>query len=91
MFNTCTETVSILYAIVFGAGEACVMFDMWSILSALAVFMLLVIIAQFFARRLWARISKPPARFSDVHDPEVDHPIRDDPNYTNSAIRSSRR
>ena len=92
MFATCTQTVSILYAIAFGAGEACVRIDMWSILSALGAFMVLVIVAQFFARRLWARMMRPsPPDFSDVHDPQVDHPIVDDPNYRNSAIRSTKR
>ena len=91
MFDACTQTVSILYAIVFGADGACIMVDMWSILSALGAFLLIVVILQFFARRLWARISQPRPAFTDLHDRTVDHPIVDDPNYKNSAIRSTKR
>jgi hypothetical protein len=91
MFDACTETVSILYAIVFGAGSACIMLDLWSILSAFGAFIALVVIAQFIARKLWARISQPKPAFTDLHDRAVDHPIVDDPNYKNSAIRSTKR
>ena len=91
MLNDCTETATILEALIFGAGDACVMIDLWSILQAFGAFMVLVIIAQFGARRLWARLTRVPAQFSDVHDPQVDNPIVDDPNYQNSAIRSSKR
>jgi hypothetical protein len=91
MFDTCTQTVSILYAIVFGAGDACILLDIWSILSAFGVFIAFVVIAQFFARKLWARISQPKPAFTDLHDRTVDHPIVDDPNYKNSAIRSTKR
>jgi hypothetical protein len=91
MIDTCTQTVSILYAIIFGAGDACILLDLWSVLSAFGAFMVLVVIAQFIARKLWARISQPKPAFSDLHDPSVDHPIVDDPNYKNSAIRSTKR
>ena len=91
MLDACTETVSILYAIVFGAGDACIMLDLWSILSAFGAFIVLVVIAQFIARKLWARISHPKPAFTDMHDASVDHPIVDDPNYKNSAIRSTKR
>ncbi len=92
MFAECTETVSILYAIIFGAGEACVLISTWSILSALGAFLVLVVIAQFFARKLWARLRAPSAgprqrRIGTI----MDDPITDDPDYEDSAIRSSRR
>jgi hypothetical protein len=91
MVNACTQTVSILYAIAFGAGEACVRIDLWSILSAFAAFIGIVMVAQFIMRRLWARITHPKQTYSDIQDPKVDRPIVDDPNYTNSAIRSAKR
>lgn len=59
MFGNCSETVSILYAAIFGAGDACVRLDLWSIGTAFAVFILLVMIAQFAARKLWARLTRP--------------------------------
>lgn len=92
MFAECTETVSILYAIVFGAGEACIMISTWSMLSALGVFLVLVLIAQFLARRLWVglRASDPPQRRRRIGT-IMDDPITDDPNYDDSAIRSTRR
>ena len=91
MIDSCAQTVSILYAIIFGAGDACILLDLWSILSVFGVFMVLVVIAQFVARKLWARISRPNPVFTDLHDPSVDHLIVDDPNYENSAIRSTKR
>jgi hypothetical protein len=92
MFDTCVETVSILYAIIFGAGDACVEIGMASLLWALAAFMVVVIIVQFGARKLWKQITKtaPPP-----HDRQtetiINGSIVDDPNYKDSAIRSSRR
>ena len=88
MLGTCEETVSILYALVFGAGEACVRIDLWSILSAFAVFMVCVVILQRIVRRLLAR----PAPQSRVANEETaERPYDDDPNYRESAIRSTRR
>ncbi|WP_108815546.1 hypothetical protein [Loktanella sp. Alg231-35] len=60
MFGTCSETVSVLYAVIFGAGDACVRLDLWSLGSAFAAFIVLVVIAQFAARKLWSRIAQPP-------------------------------
>jgi len=91
MGQTCVETVSILYAIIFGAGDACVMIGLWSILSAFGAFIGIVVVLQFLARKLWARLTTPRKAFSDVHTSQVARPIKDDPNYTNSAIRSSKR
>ena len=92
MFAECAVTVSILYAIVFGAGDACIMVSMGSVLTALGAFMVLVIFAQFIARRLWARLRapSPPPRQRRIGT-IMDDPIADDPNYEDSAIRSSRR
>ena len=87
----CAETVTILYALLLGAGDACVRIDLWSILSAFGAFMVIVVLAQYAARKLWARLTRPSERFTDTHDPKVDRPIVDDPNYQNSAIRSSKR
>jgi tellurite resistance protein TehA-like permease len=91
MFAPCAEVVSILYATVFGAGEACVDVGLASILWAFGAFMALVVLAQFAARRIWARLTRRRDAFSDVHDRAVDRPINDDPNYRNSAVRSTRR
>ena len=92
MFNDCTETVSILYAAIFGAGDACIMLSTSSILTAFAAFIGLVVAAQFIARRLWAKLTQPRDRVvDDFSDPAGDHPFNDDPNYSDSAIRSSKR
>lgn len=96
MFGTCTETVSILEAMIFGAGDACVMLSTSSILTAFAAFIVLVLIAQFIARRLWAKLMQPSTPLSDfeydlIDEPTIDRPFSDDPNYQNSAIRSTRR
>ena len=87
----CAESVSILYAIALGAGDACIRIDIWSIISAFGAFIVLVVIAQFAARKLWAKLTSPSKSYSDIHDPRVDRPIEDDPNYKNSAIRSAKR
>ncbi|MCK0096200.1 hypothetical protein MWU60_11510 [Yoonia sp. F2084L] len=92
MFGDCTETVSILQAIVFGADGACVMLSTGSILTAFAAFIVLVVIAQFLARRLWAKLMQNSVSVeNDLIDPTGDHPFHDDPNYRNSAIRSTKR
>lgn len=92
MFAECTETVSLLYAIVFGAGDACIMVSMGSLLTALVVFLMLVILAQFLARKLWKGLRGPetPLRQRRIGT-IMDDPIPDNPDYDNSAIRSSRR
>ena len=87
MLTTCTETVSILYAIVFGADGACIAISTGSILAAFAAFMVIVILAQFVARKLWAKLT-----LSTSHNaPEKDRPFSDDPHYRESAIRPSKR
>lgn len=105
MFAECTESVSILYAIIFGLGDACLLISMPSVLTALGVFLGLVIVAQLIARKLWARmvaprdIAREPARVGNarevVSEPARPQPARgaiiDDPNYAHSAIRSSKR
>ncbi|HEV8034191.1 hypothetical protein [Yoonia sp.] len=92
MFTTCTETVSILYAIAFGAGDACVDVGAGSILAAFAAFMVLVVIAQFLARKLWAKLTQSqPHASPEPTMSENDHPFSDDPNYRDSAIRRSKR
>ncbi len=92
MFDNCTETVSILYAIVFGADGACIELSTASILSAFAAFIVLVVIAQFFARKLWQKLTQPRAPIEDSFaPPPKDTPFRDDPKYRDTAIRSSKR
>lgn len=92
MFGDCRETVSILEAIVFGTDGACVMLSTGSILTAFAAFMVLVVIAQFVARWLWAKLTTRTVPVDeDFIDPIADHPYRDDPNYSKSAIRSTKR
>lgn len=48
----CTETVSIPYALIFGAGEACVNVSMWSLLWLLIPFAVAVMGLQWVANRL---------------------------------------
>ncbi len=48
----CRTTVSILEAIVFGAGNACVDIGTTSMLSAVAVFIGAVVLIRFIAMRL---------------------------------------
>ncbi|PJI92952.1 hypothetical protein BC777_1819 [Yoonia maricola] len=102
MFDECTETVSILYAIVFGAGDACIEIGTSSILMAFGAFMVLVVIAQFAARWIWKQITQPRQTVeADRFEPDMfepsdtmptsDTPYRDDPAYRDSAIRSSKR
>jgi len=95
--ETCRETVSILYALIFGAGEACVAISLWSILSAFGAFIVLVVIAQFLARRLWTGISgkgrdTAPAQ---PHAPRLGQirpgTVRNDDDYRDGPIRSDRR
>jgi hypothetical protein len=92
MFTTCIQTVSILDAIIFGANGACIDVSTGSILAAFAAFMGLVVIAQFLARRLWTKLTRPDTTVApDPFTPEQDHPFSDDPNYRDSAIRPSKR
>lgn len=92
MFATCTETVSILYAIIFGADGACVAVSTGSILAAFAAFMVVVIIAQFIARKLWAKLTQSNIPDAPERDMAAnDRPFSDDPHYRDSAIRPSRR
>ncbi len=86
MFGTCNETVSVLYAVIFGAGNACVRLDLWSLGWAFVAFIVLVVIAQFAARRLWARITRPSGK--DAYGEEQPQPMgRGD---TESPIKRSR-
>jgi len=95
MFAECRETVSILYALTFGAGDACIDIGVWSLMSAFAAFILIVVILQLLARRLWARLTRVPADNAPRPDAAagrpLDKPFQDDPTYKDSAIRSSRR
>lgn len=91
MLGTCEQTVSILYAIVFGAEGACISIGLWSILSAFAAFMLLVVLAQWVARRIWTRLRQEPSDMGEDIAPPYAPPVKDDPKYKDSAIRSGRR
>lgn len=92
MFGDCTETVSILYAVVFGADGACIELSTASILMAFGAFLVLVITAQFFARKLWKKLTQVAAPVEDEFSaPPKTSPYSDDPNYRDSAIRSTRR
>ncbi|MDX8346839.1 hypothetical protein SLH49_02465 [Cognatiyoonia sp. IB215446] len=73
MFEPCLETVSILYAIVFGAGDACIEIGTMSILTAFGAFIVLVVIAQYFARMLWRQLTgagtaRPSRRVGTIYD-----------------------
>ena len=83
----CIETVSILYAVIFGAGDACVLISMGSILTAFAAFMVLVVLAQYVARRLWARVSGQ----SKPADPASPPTFSRHPDYDGGPIMSTRR
>ncbi len=92
MFGDCTETVSILYAVVFGADGACIALSTPSILTAFGAFMVLVVVAQFLARKLWKKLIDIPAQVEeDTRPVPKSSPYRDDPKYRNSAIRSTKR
>ena len=85
----CTETVSIFWAVIFGAGDACVRIDLWSILGAFAVFIAIVAGLQWIARRLWSR-----AKATKIATPKAENdprPYQDNPRFRDSAIRSTRR
>jgi uncharacterized membrane protein len=89
MFETCTETVSLLYAIVFGADGACVNIGMSSLIWAFVAFIVLVVIAQFFARKLWRKLRNAPAqsqgrRVGTIYDDGPDE-------IDEGPVRSSRR
>ena len=98
MFGECQETVSILEALIFGAGDACIMLSTWSLLAAIGAFLVMVVILQVLARRLWRRVMGQTGRSveTDVGDEtgtggDTQSPYQDDPEYHNSAIRSMRR
>ncbi|MDF0595346.1 hypothetical protein [Psychromarinibacter halotolerans] len=48
----CRETVSLLWSLVFGAGDACVSLSMWSVLGALIPFGVAVFALQWVVKRL---------------------------------------
>ncbi len=50
--QTCTEFVSPLWAVLFGAGDACVQVSLWTVLSMLLPFAALVFALQAVANRL---------------------------------------
>ncbi len=83
----CAETVSILYAVIFGAGEACVLVSAGSILTAFAAFMVLVVLAQYVARRLWARVTGA----ATTPEATPQKPFSRHPDYDGGPIRSTRR
>ena len=92
MFGDCSETVSILYAVIFGADGACIALSTASILTAFGAFLVLVVIAQFLARMLWRKLTQPRAPVSvDDTTPPAATPYQDDPKYRDSAIRPSKR
>lgn len=66
MFETCRETVSILWALVFGAGDACVSVSMWSVIFAILPFAAFVFLLQYIANTLLFgrrdRAGEPAAR-----------------------------
>ena len=52
MIGACTDTVSLLHALVFGAGEACVSISVPSIIGVLVPFIAIVLTLQWLARRI---------------------------------------
>ncbi|WP_341368602.1 hypothetical protein [Yoonia sp. BS5-3] len=84
MFDSCRETVSILHALIFGADGACVSIGISSLLWAFGAFMVLVVIAQFAARKLWNALlgtgpRKEARSVGTIYDdppPPDDGPIR---------------
>lgn len=59
MIPNCTETISLLRALVFGAGDACVLISVPSILGLIVPFVAIVVALQWLARRV---LLGPPAR-----------------------------
>ena len=72
MFETCTETVSILTAILFGADGACVEVSLASMAPFFVLFLGAVVILQWIARRAVAELfpKRPvePARSDHLTD-----------------------
>lgn len=70
--QACTTTVSVLEALVFGAGEACISVGMWSVLGALLPFVVGVTILQFIARRALAKLvgRNPPKKVRKKSSPQ---------------------
>ena len=91
MFGDCRETVSILYAVIFGADGACIMLSTSSILTAFAAFIFLVVVAQFIARWLWKQLIQPrPTIEADIVEPPIPAPLRQTapPNNVKPTVRA---
>lgn len=88
MFETCAETVSVLHALIFGAGGACVDVGLGSLAPVFPVFVGAVLVLQFAARRALAALfpkgDKAPA-------PEPRGPLLNGPDYDGGPIRSQGR
>ena len=54
--NPCAETVSILEAIVFGAGGACIDIGMTSLLGAVAGFVVCVLLIRYVAMQVLRQV-----------------------------------
>ena len=77
---------------VFGTDGACVRIDLGSVLSAFAVFIGIVAVLQWIARRIVARIRAGRGNGAEVQqDQSTTGPYKDNPEYRHSAIRSARR
>ena len=59
-FDECTETVSLLHAIFFDVGDACIDLSLPSLAGFFGAFLVVVVILQWIARRLWSRLRQVP-------------------------------
>ncbi len=62
----CTDTVSPLWAMIFGAGDACVEIGLWSLMPVLVLFVVGIMALQWIANRfLFGRKTAEPTRRGD--------------------------
>ncbi|MEM9426347.1 MAG: hypothetical protein AAGA06_06565 [Pseudomonadota bacterium] len=91
--NACRETVSVIEALIFGAGDACIDLGLTSLLSGVALFIgcvvALRIIGSWALRRAFGALRRPrDVANNPVHSPE-DECLQRMP--YESPIRSTRR
>ncbi|MEL7344882.1 MAG: hypothetical protein AAFN59_08475 [Pseudomonadota bacterium] len=97
MLEPCTQVVSLLTALVFGANGACVELSPASLAPFIVAFILAVVVMQYLARRLIAMIFVPPAK-PDTHPSAPPNApltkrgaLLDGPTYDGGPIQSTRR
>ena len=62
----CVETVSVVEAVIFGSGEACISIGLGSLLGGVTLFILVVVVLRYIgARLLLSALSKRSAKDND--------------------------